>query len=181
MNVRRMRSSSPKPLIVLASAAAAGGANTQSFPAELRPLSIAAGTWLYHWMNAATADQKAGSWTWLEQCGWSANNAFMACSFTMNGPDGVVKSLAISTYNADDRSYWHYEAFGSGGDGASPFIGRMSVAGDTWTYDGKAGTVRYRVIYHYESATRVTLRIEESNDDTHWSVVARGKGRKQLS
>lgn len=168
-------------LIALAAAAAAAGPHAQSLPEELRPLSIAAGTWLYHGTNVATADQKAGSWTWLEQCGWSANKAFMACSFTMNGPDGTVKSLAISTYNADDKSYWHYETFESGSDGGSPFIGRMTVAGRTWTYDGKAGKMSYRVIYHYESATKVTLRIEESNDDAHWTVIAQGEGRKQLS
>lgn len=80
----------------------------------------------------------------------------------------------------DDKSYWHYEAFASGGDGASPFIARMTVSGRTWTYDGKAGKMRYRVSYHYESATKVTLRIEESADETHWTLIAQGEGRKQL-
>jgi hypothetical protein len=106
-------------------------------------------------------------------------SAFMACSFVMNGLDKVVKSLAISTYNSGDRSYWHYEAFDSGGDGGRPFISRMTVSGATWTYDGKAGNQTYRVIYHYDSPLKVTLRIEESRDGVHWTTVARGEGRKR--
>ncbi|HZT02286.1 MAG TPA: hypothetical protein VFA39_08505 [Steroidobacteraceae bacterium] len=101
----------------------------------------------------------------------------MACSFTMNGPDGLQKSLAISTYNDVDKSYWHYEAFTD--DGAKPFIARMTVSDNTWTYDGNAGKTNWHIIYHYDSATKVTLRIEESTDHVHWTTVAHAEGRKQ--
>lgn len=164
-------------LVILASVAVARAANAPSLSRELQSLSIAAGTWVYHGVNVATADQKAGNWTWLENCGWSANKAFMACSFTMNGPDGVQKSLAISTYNASDKSYWHYEVFTD--DGENPFIARMTVSGDTWAYDGKAGKTSWRVIYRYESAMKLTLRIERSTDGVHWTTVAHAEGRKQ--
>jgi hypothetical protein len=168
-------------LLALSFAAAASIAAAESVPQKLQPLSIAVGTWLYHGADTATADQKGGKWTWLEKCRWSDNDAFLACSFVMNGPEAgkVVKSLAISTYNAGDRSYWHYEAFDSGGDGAHPFISRMTVAGATWTYDGKAGSQTYRVIYHYDSPVKVTLRIEQSTDGVHWMTAAQGVGRKQ--
>lgn len=164
-------------LIILASVEAAWATNAKTLPPELEPLGIAAGTWLYHGVNAATADQKAGNWTWLESCGWSANRAFMACSFTMNDPDGVHKSLAINTYNGRAKSYWHYEVFTDDGD--SPFIARMNVSGDTWTYDGKAGKTSWRITYRYESATKVALRIEQSADHVHWTTVAHAEGRKQ--
>lgn len=166
-------------LSVLALTGLAATADAQNVSAELRPLGIAAGTWLYHGEDVATADQKAGKWTWLEKCRWSGNAAFMACSFVMNGPDSVIKSLAISTYNHSDKSYWHYEAFDSGSDGGHPFIARMTVSGDTWTYDGHAGKTTYRVIYRYASAVKVTLRIESSTDHVHWTTVARGEGRKR--
>jgi hypothetical protein len=165
--------------LVLMFAATASIAAAQSVLPKLQPLDIAAGTWLYNGADLATADQKAGKWTWLEKCRWSDNDAFMACSFVMNGPDKVVKSLAISTYNSGDRSYWHYEAFDSGGDGGHPFISRMTVSGATWTYDGKAGNQTYRVIYHYDTPIKVTLRIEQSKDGVHWTTVARGIGRKR--
>jgi hypothetical protein len=172
----------PSTLVALTVLALAGGVSTadaQNVSPKLQPLGIAVGTWLYNGADVATADQKAGKWTWLEECGWADNRAFMACSFVMNGPDKVVKSLAISTYNSGDRSYWHYEAFDSGGDGGRPFISRMTVSGATWTYDGKAGSQTYRVIYHYDSPVKVTLRIEESRDGVHWTTVARGEGRKR--
>jgi hypothetical protein len=164
-------------LIILASVAVVRAANAQPPPRELESLSIAAGTWLYHGVNNATADQKAGTWTWLENCGWSPNRAFMACSFTMNDPDGVHKSLAVNTYNDHDRSYWHYEVFTD--DGANPFIARMTVSGETWTYDGKAGKTSWHISYHYESATKVTLRIEKSTDHVHWTTVAHAEGLRQ--
>ncbi|GLQ99138.1 hypothetical protein [Dyella mobilis] len=148
-------------------------------PAELQPLDIAAGTWLYHGENLATADQKAGQWTWVEVCGWSANHAFMACSFTMNWPGQVVKSLAINTYNFSDKSYFHYEMFDSQSHGADPFIACMTIAGNTWTHYGSADKKTYRVIYHYVSPTRVTVRIELSDDRTHWTTMAQGEGVKQ--
>lgn len=163
-------------LIVTAPAWSTGA----SMPAsELRSLDIAAGTWLYHGENMATADQKAGKWTWLEECGWSANRAFMACSFTMNWPEGIVKSLAISTYNRGDKSYWHYEMFDSENAGAAPYIAHMTIAGDTWTYEGKADKKTYRVSYRYASPTQVTVRIELSNDHLHWTTLAQGEGVKQ--
>jgi hypothetical protein len=168
-------------LLVLSSAAAVAPAEARSVPQKLQPLSIAVGTWLYQGADNATASQKGGKWTWLEKCRWSDNDAFLACSFVMNGPEAgkVVKSLAISTYNSGDGSYWHYEAFDSDGDGGHPFISRMTIAGAMWTYDGKAGKLAYRVIYRYDSPVKVTLRIEESTDGAHWATVSQAVGRKQ--
>jgi hypothetical protein len=147
--------------------------------AELRPLNIATGTWTYHGENMAAAGQKAGTWTWIEKCAPSANGAFMACSFTMNGPDQTVKSLAISTYNYSDKSYWHYEMFDSDSGGADPFIARMTIQGNTWVVSGTADKKTYRVTYHYSSPTQVTVRIELSDDNIHWTTLAQGEGVKQ--
>lgn len=172
----------PSTLVALAALALTGvvpTADAQNIPPKLQALGIAVGTWVYNGEDIATADQKAGKWIWLEKCRWSDNQAFMACSFAMNEAGKVVKSLAISTYNGGDESYWHYEAFDSGGDGGHPFIARMTVSGGTWTYDGKAGNKTYRVIYHYDSPAKVMLRIELSKDGAHWTTVARGEGLKQ--
>jgi hypothetical protein len=166
-------------LTALAFASGVSTADAQNIPPKLQPLGIAVGTWVYNGEDIATADQKAGKWIWLEKCRWSDNQAFMACSFAMNEAGKVIKSLAISTYNGGDKSYWHYEAFDSGGDGGHPFIARMTVSGDRWTYDGKAGNKTYRVIYNYDSPVKVMLRIELSKDGVHWTTVARGEGLKQ--
>lgn len=146
---------------------------------ELQPLDVSVGKWLYHGEDLATADQKAGKWTWSEECRWSAHRAFVACSFIMDGPDKIIKSEAVSTYNFSDKSYWHYEVFDSEISGADPFISRMTIAGDTWTNVGKADKKTYRVIYRYVSPTHVTVRIERSDDNVHWTKLAQGEGIKQ--
>ncbi|GGA39466.1 hypothetical protein [Dyella nitratireducens] len=166
-------------LITSALVSSAWCADTPTPPAELQALDITAGTWLYHGENLAVGNQKAGKWVWLEECGWSANKAFMACSFTMNNPDKVIKSHAVSTYNHSDKSYWHYEMFDSDGSGADPFIARMTIEGNTWAEYGKADNKTYRVTYHYLSPTKVTVRIELSVDDVHWTTLAQGEGIKQ--
>ena len=165
--------------MLVASTAAASAADESVLRPPLQVLDIAAGKWEYHGELLATADQKAGTWTWSEDCGWSANRAFMACSFTMHWPDKIVKSLAVSTYNFTDKSYWHYEMFDSDGAGADPFISRMTVEKNTWTNYGHADKKTYRVIYQYASPTQVSVRIELSDDSIHWTTLARGEGVKQ--
>lgn len=166
-------------LSALGMATPALAANAPALSPELQPLNIAAGTWLYHGENMATADQKAGKWTWLEECGWSSNRAFMTCNFTMNWPDKIVKSQAVSTYNYSDKSYWHYEMFDSDGSGSDPFISRMSIADNTWTEYGKADKKTYRVVFHYISPTLVSVRIEVTSDNVHWITLVKGEGVKQ--
>lgn len=97
----------------------------------------------------------------------------------MDGPDKIVKSEAVSTYNYTDKSYWHYEVFDSEISGADPFISRMTISGNTWTHYGKADKKFYRVVYHYASPTQVSIRIELSGDKVHWTKVAQGEGIKQ--
>lgn len=153
-------------------------ANLPDAASPLHALAIAVGHWQYHGETLAVAGQKAGSWVWDEDCGWSANQAFMACSFTMNDSGKIIKSHAVSTYNSSDQSYWHYEMFDSDGSGAEPFIARMSIAGNTWTSVGKADHKSYRVIYRYTSPRQVFVAIEMSDDEVHWTMVAHGEGVK---
>lgn len=150
-----------------------------TLPPELRPLDISVGKWLYHGEDLPTAGQKGGKWTWSEECRWSAHHAFVTCSFVMDGPDKIVKSEAVTTYNYSDKSYWHYEVFDSEISGADPFISRMTIAGNTWTNYGKADKKTYRVIYHYASPAQVSVRVELSGDNVHWTTVAQGEGTKQ--
>lgn len=166
-------------LAAFAAAVSAVTADESSLRPQLQVLDIAVGKWEYHGQNRATPDQKAEAWTWSEDCNWSANRAFLACSFTMRSPGKVVKSLAVSTYNFDDHGYWHYEMFDSDGKGAEPFISRMTVAGNTWTEYGHADKKTYRIVYQYTSSTQVSLRIELSADKIHWTTVAQGEGIKQ--
>jgi hypothetical protein len=176
--MRRLSMFAALTMLTLASSTSSAG--TPPLAPELQPLDVAVGTWVYHGEDIATADQKGGKWTWLEECGWSANRAFMACSFIMKNPDKTVKSHAVSTYNYSDKSYWHYEMFDSDGSGADPFIARMTIEGSTWTAYGKSDNKTYRVTYHYLSPTKVTIHIELSSDNVHWVMLAQGEGIKQV-
>ncbi|MGC1551096.1 MAG: hypothetical protein WA777_21440 [Rhodanobacter sp.] len=166
-------------LLVLVTSTHALAADTTALSPSLQALDISVGKWVFHGENLPGPDQKAGKWTWNEDCGWSANRAFMTCSFVMYWPDGVVKSQVVNTYNSNDKSYWHYEMFDSNGSGADPFISRLTIANNTWTNAGTADQKTYRVTYHYISPTQVSVRIELSSDHVHWTTLAQGLGIKQ--
>jgi len=167
--------------VLSASTAAVSGvaADESILPSQLQALDITVGKWEYHGQSMATPDQKPGTWSWSEDCGWSPNRAFVACSFIMHWPDKIVKSLAVSTYNFADKSYWHYEMFDSDGSGADPFISRMTLAGNMWINYGHADKKTYRVTYRYASSSRVSVRIELSTDNVHWTTLVQGEGVKQ--
>jgi|SRR5579872_867718 len=165
-------------VLTAAAASVSRATASESIPPQLQALEIALGKWEYRGQNLPTADQKAGTWTWSQDCGWSANRAFLACSFIMRWPDKIVKSLSVSTYNLADKGYWHYEVFDSDGSGADPFISSMTVQGNTWTNYGHADGKAYRVVYQYESRSKVTVRIELSTDNVHWTTMVQGEGVK---
>jgi len=168
-------------MLAIAPAIAAG----DPLPATLQPLDRAIGRWVYHGGSVPASSPKATHWTWYQDCGWSANRLFLACSFTMDWPDKVVHSLSVSTFNTQDKSYWHYEMFDSDGTGDKPFISRMTIDGDTWTQDGEPDVdehgkkVLYRVVYHFDSPKQVTVKIEMQGEAGDWTVLEEGVGVKQ--
>lgn len=153
--------------------------------AELQPLDRAVGKWVYHGEDPQTAYTKAGKWTWVVDCGWSTNRIFLLCSFAMDWPEGPNHSISVTTYNKQDKSYWHYEIADDDDTGDKPFVARMTVAGDTWTdssggleIDGKTAP-HFRVIYQYVSSTHVKVKFETSDDGVNWSSTGQGEGIKQ--
>jgi hypothetical protein len=164
-------------------AAPAFAADFPPLPPQLKALDVQAGHWIYHGTTAATATDKAGTFTWDEHCSWSANKLFLNCSFDNDWSGQKVQSLVVDSWNDTDKSYWHYEMFAVGGSGAKPFASKMTVAGNTWTEVGEdddTGKKSYdRISYVYSSPTQVTVKIEISPDNTHWKTVVEGTGVKQ--
>lgn len=151
---------------------------------ELKALDVQAGHWIYHGTTAPRKEHgKAGTFTWDERCGWSANRLFLMCSFDNDLSGHKAQSLVIDTWNTGDKSYWHYEMFAVGGSGAKPFASRMSIRGNTWTEIGEEdahGKKRYeRISYVYTSPTEVTVKVEVSPDQKQWKTVLAGTGAKQ--
>ena len=156
------------------------------FPAlapELKALDAQSGHWVYHGTTAATKTDKAGTFSWDEHCGWSANKLFLMCSFDNDWSGEKVQSLVVDTWNSKDQSYWHYEFFAVGGGGAKPFATKMTIQGNTWIETGEDddnGKKSYdRITYVYTSSTQVTVKIEISPDQKQWKTVVEGTGVKQ--
>ncbi|HKT32899.1 MAG TPA: hypothetical protein VJS89_10510 [Gammaproteobacteria bacterium] len=168
-------------LVALAAGSAVSAAN-ETLAFELQKLDVSAGHWVYHGETLGTPVSKPGKWTWNEDCGWSANQAFMVCSFTNNWAGKIVKSLVVDTWNKKDKSYWHYELFPDGA-GGKPFISRMTVTGNTrveYATDNEHGRkVETRITYVFDSATHVKVKIETSNNGVDWVTVDQGEGVKR--
>lgn len=162
---------------------AAFAAGARAPTSELRKLDVSVGRWIFHGRSLNTAYSKAGTWTWHENCRWSANRLFLECSFDNVWSGKRVRSLVVDTYNSTDKTFWHYEFFAAGASGKRPFVSRMTIDGDTWVeyssgqHAGKP--VRERIVYRFAPPARVTVSIELSRDGKRWTTIDRGKGVKQ--
>lgn len=151
---------------------------------ELKALDVQAGHWIYQGTTAPDKKGgKPGTFTWDEHCGWSANKVFLTCSFDNDWSGEKVQSLVVDTWNARDKTYWHYEMFAVGASGAKPFASKMTIRGNTWTETGEdddGGKKSYdRIRYVYTSPTEVKVTIEVSPDRKHWKTTLEGTGVKQ--
>lgn len=159
-------------------------ADAPARPPQLQALDVSAGKWIYHGTTVASDKDKAGTFTWNEDCSWSANQNFLMCSFTNDWSGMIVKSMVVDTWNDTDKTYWHYEMFASGASGAKPFISRMHIRDNVWTEYGESEEdgkkVHFRIIYRFTSPTRVSVKLESSRDGgAHWTTSAEGMGVKQ--
>jgi len=102
------------------------GANALSLSPELQKLDVSVGHWVFTGRTLRAKTGKPGAFTWNEDCRWSSNQLYLECTFSNVWAGKAVESLVVDTYNSADRSYWHYELFGSGEPGAHPFVSRMA-------------------------------------------------------
>ncbi len=155
----------------------------QPLSPELQKLDISIGRWIYHGKTMPSATNKGGSWTWNADCRWSGNMVFLECSFTNDWAGKIVKSLVVDTYNGEDQTYWHYEMFATGAKGDKPFVSKMAIHGNTWIEYGQEAArgkkIGERIVYRWQSPTRVSVAIEISRDGVHWKTVDQGEGVKQ--
>jgi hypothetical protein len=161
-------------------AALAGNRPAES--AKLRELAVSAGRWVYHGEFRPRARAAASAWSWHEDCRWSANRAFMVCSFSNTWAGRHVDSVVVDTYDRHDHTFWHYEVFDSGRSAGKPFAARMQINGpmriESWTRTRNGKPVRDRIVYDFTSASRVTVRFQQSEDGIHWVTTASGAGEK---
>lgn len=147
-------------------------------PAGLDRIAAYAGTWKIETENLATPFSKAGkeSSTLRNEC-WR-NGAFYVCDQFVNGES---KALVIFTEGADAATYNSYSVPADGGK-AGPG-GKLLISGNTWTFpweyerDGK--TVHFHVVNVFSTPKTIEFRREFSEDNEHWTVMARGHETKE--
>src|SRR5579863_1001421 len=77
--------------------------------AELAKLAISEGSWVYHGHVSGDAGSRPTDFVWHADCRWSANRAFMMCSFSNTWGKQHLNSLVVDTFDAPDKAFWHYE------------------------------------------------------------------------
>ena len=169
-------------LLLSALPAAARAASRPGQSSKLRELAVSAGRWVYHGQFRPRAGAPASAWTWHEDCRWSANQAFMLCSFSNTWAGRHVDSVVVDTYDRQDHTFWHYEVFNSGRSAGKPFAARMQINGPTriesWRSARNGKSVRERIVYDFVSASSVTVRFQRSTDGMHWKTTASGAGER---
>jgi hypothetical protein len=156
----------------------------QSPPADspLHQLDVSAGRWVYHGHYVGAKPGHASNWTWNEDCRWSANRAFILCSFSNTWAGRHVDSVVIDTYDPHGKSFWHYEVFNSGDSAGKPFASKMQIDGATrtesWSDMRHGKSVHQQIVYKFASDSKVTVVFQRSTDGTHWDTTATGTGEK---
>ena len=170
-------------LLLISALPAAALAGSRPGPSgRLRELAVSAGRWVYHGQFRPRAGASPSAWTWHEDCRWSANQAFMVCSFSNTWAGQHVDSVVVDTYDRHDHTFWHYEVFNSGRSAGKPFAARMQINGpmriESWTSTRNGKPLRERIVYDFASSSRVTVQFQQSRDGIHWKTTASGVGEK---
>ena len=134
------------------------------------------GTWKIQTEHFATRFSKAGteSSTLKNDC-WSSAGYF-ACDQFVNGES---KDLIIFTRDPKEDIYHSYSVPADGGEAQS---GKLLIKGNVWTFpwedkqDGK--TIYFHVVNVFTAPGAIEYRQEFSEDQVHWTVMAKGLERK---
>lgn len=149
---------------------------------HLAQLAVSEGRWVYHGHTLGGGGEKPADFVWNADCRWSANRAFMMCSFSNTWGERHINSLVVDTFNHHDHAFWHYEIFEDDDDAGKPFAAKMHIDGATrseeWTQGRHGKTVHLRIVYKFASDKTVAVAFEESSDGKTWKTTATGTGEK---
>lgn len=167
---------------LLSLAACTSSAALAADGAGLKQLAISEGSWVYRGHVFGGAGSRPTDFVWHADCRWSANRAFMMCSFSNTWGKQHVNSLVVDTFNPRDKAFWHYEIFEDGDAPEKPFASKMQIDGPTrveeWTESHHGKSVRQRIVYKFASDRKVTVSFLQSEDGNAWKTTAKGTGEK---
>ena len=158
-------------------------AHTLKSSKGLAELAVSEGHWIYRGRFLQRVGFQKGNWIWDEKCRWAGNLAFMLCSFSNNWNGKRVNSIVVDTYDAQRRSFWHFEIFDSGPSAKKPFVARMSIRGnrrvESWIYKKNGKSMHERIVYIFSDSDRVKVWFQRSATGQAWTTTAVGVGKKK--
>ena len=170
------------PGLLLALATCVSSATLAAGDARLAQLAISEGSWVYRGHEFGSAGSRPTDFVWHADCRWSANRAFMMCSFSNTWGGRHINSLVVDTFNHRDNAFWHYEIFEDGDASDKPFASKMQIDGplriEEWTEGHHGKPVRQRIVYKFASDRKVAVTFEQSQDGKAWKTTASGTGEK---
>ena len=168
--------------LLLSLAACVSSAALAAGDAGLEQLAISEGSWVYRGQVFGDTGSRPTDFVWHADCRWSANRAFMMCSFSNSWGGRQVNSLVVDTFNRHDNAFWHYEIFEDGDAPEKPFVSKMQIDGPTrieeWTESNHGKAIRQRIAYKFASDRKVTVSFQQSEDGKVWKATASGTGEK---
>jgi len=125
----------------------------------------------------ATAHSKARKeFRTIENVCWHSSSYYV-CDQKV---DGLSQVLIVYTYDEKDDTYTTYPI---PAHGSLPRTGKLTIKGNVWTFsweDEKAGkTMHYRTTNTFTSPRTIEYRLEFSDDNEHWTAMAKGVERKK--
>ncbi len=134
------------------------------------------GTWEVSIEHLDTAESKASQEksTLRNDC-WRSGG-YYACNQYVNGESKV---LLVFTYDEEKKVYTSYQIPQGGGE---PGSGKLLIDGNVWTFPWQVGqgekTTYFRVVNVFQADGKIEFRQEFSNDNQHWTLMARGVEHK---
>jgi hypothetical protein len=148
----------------------------QSPAAGVDVIMAYAGTWKVQGERFATAHSDAGKEdTTLRNDCWKSG-AYVACNQYVNGDS---KIMLVFIYNDKEKMYTSYQVPQTGEPAGS---GRLQIIGNIWTFPWQitqnGSTTYFHVVNVFTGTDHIDYQQEFSQDNVHWTAMAKGSETK---
>jgi len=148
---------------------------------EHEALGFFVGTWRFEGEAKESPMGPAGKVTFTETCEWYQGGFALICRSEGMNPMGPSSSLAVSSYDAEQKAYTYYGVEAN----MPPFMATGQRRGKVWTYTTESSmgdmTMTMRVTIAETSARSYSFEMESSTDGTNWTRVIEGTSTKSGS
>jgi hypothetical protein len=145
---------------------------------ELKRLDYFAGQWTSEGEIKPGPMGPAGKFTIEGTCEWFEGGFALVCLGESQGPMGPSKTIAILSYQPNEKVYTHYVVDSR----APPEQAKGTVEGDTWTFTAQSKmngkSMKSRSTIKEMSSASYTFKGDTSIDGGPWTIVIEGKATK---